>query len=490
MTNISHELFKEAKTQFADHLDIADNSRIIFSGKFGHGKTTFLKHYFNEAAQEKYNPIFLYPVNYSVSTNEDIFEYIKYDILVEMIRSERYEFKCDTSDFWDNVPFYIYKQPEKVISIILGMIPQLGKTAKGIFDELVELKKELKESFERYKEEQDDFVNIKEFLEGIELKPGSIHDNGITTNIIRNAISKAKESDKKENVLIIDDLDRIDPEHIFRILNVFAAHFDSIDTLPNKFGFDKIIVVCDIENIRNIFKAKYGISTDFNGYVDKFYSHKIFDYDIKEGMLNYAFESFSKLSIKTNNKRDHHRYEEMYRNKIMLQNDFFHTILKGLIDSGEIDMRNLVKWHGRHLNYKNIAVYITIPASYNEEYCKVLLSIQVLCDIKGSAGGLKSAIDSLHIFTPLRNDFRIHFIRLAYIYLFPEHQGKSTDTSHFPLTLNGQNLLLTLTSVDNGRAHSADIIKDGLQAKIYSMDFIELFKKVVNMIASKQIVFS
>ena len=43
-----------------------------------------------------------------------------------------------------------------------------------------------------------------------------------------NLIDQLKK-DGKKTVLIIDDLDRIDPEHIFRLLNVFAAHLDIRD---------------------------------------------------------------------------------------------------------------------------------------------------------------------------------------------------------------------------------------------------------------------
>jgi len=49
-------------------------------------------------------------------------------------------------------------------------------------------------------------------------------ESDIISEIIKAKIQKSKE--KRESVLILDDLDRIDPEHIFRILNIFSAHFD------------------------------------------------------------------------------------------------------------------------------------------------------------------------------------------------------------------------------------------------------------------------
>ena len=94
--------------------------------------------------------------------------------------------------------------------------------------------------------------------------------------------SKKEGEDKLKKVLVIDDLDRLDPEHIFRLFNVFSAHFDQVHYFEdsggndNKFGFDKIIFVCDIENIRKIFAHKYGEQVDFSGYIDKFYSTEIY----------------------------------------------------------------------------------------------------------------------------------------------------------------------------------------------------------------------
>lgn len=74
---------------FKKHLE--RNERTIFSAKFGDGKTYFLnefkKKYSDE--KEKYYFITLYPVNYSVAENQDIFEYIKRDILYQLAKDEK-----------------------------------------------------------------------------------------------------------------------------------------------------------------------------------------------------------------------------------------------------------------------------------------------------------------------------------------------------------------------------------------------------------------
>lgn len=70
--------------EFNTHLK--NNPKILFSAPYGLGKTTFLKEFFKE--NEEYVPIHLFPVNYSISSNEDILSLLKYDILVSLLMNE------------------------------------------------------------------------------------------------------------------------------------------------------------------------------------------------------------------------------------------------------------------------------------------------------------------------------------------------------------------------------------------------------------------
>lgn len=72
------ELYNYNKASFKYHLSIPNNNRILFSGKFGVGKSTFLDRFFSE--ENSHNIYHLYPVNYSIASNEDILEYLKYNI--------------------------------------------------------------------------------------------------------------------------------------------------------------------------------------------------------------------------------------------------------------------------------------------------------------------------------------------------------------------------------------------------------------------------
>ncbi len=66
---------------FKEKLDT--NSKLLFSGVYGSGKTTFINDFFTD--NEGYESIPIYPVNYSVASNKDIFELIKYDVLFQLI---------------------------------------------------------------------------------------------------------------------------------------------------------------------------------------------------------------------------------------------------------------------------------------------------------------------------------------------------------------------------------------------------------------------
>ena len=150
-----------------------------------------------------------------------------------------------------------------------ALIPKLGKTAQRIAS-LHKMLKELK-------------VNeLEEFKGGIE----SLHYKNSLDSLLKEGIETCRSN--KKSVLILDDFDRLDPEHVFRILNVFSATlFDDQGALDeesnqiNRWGFDKVIIVGDYRNIKSIFHHKYGQDTEFEGYFDKFTSSHVYDFNNK-----------------------------------------------------------------------------------------------------------------------------------------------------------------------------------------------------------------
>ena len=82
---------------FQKHIELDSNERILVSSPFGSGKSTFLSNFFDN--RENYILLKCYPVNYSVATNEDVFELIKYDLLAEILGRYAEIVKLDDEDF-------------------------------------------------------------------------------------------------------------------------------------------------------------------------------------------------------------------------------------------------------------------------------------------------------------------------------------------------------------------------------------------------------
>ena len=296
---------------FKEHLDI--NERTIFSAKFGDGKTYFLNEFKNKYSdknkkkvntKEKYYFITLYPVNYSVAENQDIFEYIKRDILLQLANDEKLnpvDFEAiATSIFtWENL--------KEVICFLISSLNE-GKILKKILE-----KGEI--FIQKYKEKQTTFQKYESLFTS---QKGGLYENDGYTELIIETLKYIKSSGYK-TILIIEDLDRIDPAHLFRILNVLGAHIDEHiykeAENTNKFGFNNIITVFDYNTTENIFHHFYGKDANYKGYINKFTSHQPFYYSIDEVAREYLYnfisekccikkESIRSISEQINNKFD------------------------------------------------------------------------------------------------------------------------------------------------------------------------------------------
>ncbi|PSK83700.1 P-loop NTPase fold protein [Prolixibacter denitrificans] len=275
--------------EFKKHLEEGGNNRILFSAPYGQGKTTFLKEFFKKENEDKklYEVFHLFPVNYAISANEDIFRYIKTEILFQLLGRD-VEFDKERFTYLQTLPKFVFKNADRILAPFLKAIPKIGESAFGVYENLRELTQEYFSEHDRL--QIDDKDAAEKFIQKAYEEEGSIYEDNFYSQLIRQLLEQLGEK-RIKTVLIIDDTDRMDPDHIFRILNVFAAHFDSPNYEngdSNKFGFDKIIVVCDYDNLHKIFCHKYGASTDFAGYIDKFYSKQIFRYNNVDAIINYV----------------------------------------------------------------------------------------------------------------------------------------------------------------------------------------------------------
>ena len=112
---------------------------------------------------------------------------------------------------------------------------------------------------------------------------GGLYEHDLYTELIEKTLTFIHERDNKFNsTLIIEDMDRIDPAHLFRILNVLGAHLDNGSGNGNKFGFKNIILVLDYKTTAHVFHHFYGEHANYDGYMSKFISHNVFHYDIEK----------------------------------------------------------------------------------------------------------------------------------------------------------------------------------------------------------------
>jgi hypothetical protein len=279
--NISGKL-----NDFAQYLETTD--RIILSAKFGDGKTYLLNELRkDEAMQNKYEFFTIYPVNYSVAKNEDVFEYIKRDIIVQLHERKLLE-NIDLNALFASV--LISDDFTSVVSFLLSFV-SMGEFYNKVYHKFLEIKNKYDEKKHTADKYLSKFANTA----------GCIYEEDGYTTLIRMAIEwisqdhslNGEERKAKKPVLIIEDLDRLDPKHLFRILNVVSAHIDDSDRpdiVGNKFGFSNIVLVMDYDVTKHIFHHFYGAEACYEGYMSKFLSREPFRYSIKYIMIR-AFEA-------------------------------------------------------------------------------------------------------------------------------------------------------------------------------------------------------
>ena len=299
---------------FASLIESEHPLTILFSAPFGMGKTYFLKEFFKENS-EKYYCVHLHPTNYQIADNEKILDFIKVDILTSIFES---------------------KNPSKTLDKSLSDIGNLNRFKDIVFS--------IGKSFLK--------VDFQEIM-GIVNDPKYITEDDIV-NALKKVVDEKnihKKDNKKENgkkkttkgkskVLIIDDLDRVDPEHVFRLFNVFSTFVgeDEGETKIKKLGFDVVIFVCDVNNIKKIFHHKYGEGVNFDGYINKAIK-EIYNYSLEDELFKVLKEQpqFSDPQYP--------QYEEMVC--------FLIKLLAYASKRGLINLRSILKLMDGSISYSN-----------------------------------------------------------------------------------------------------------------------------------------
>jgi hypothetical protein len=280
----------EKVKDFVQYLDSTD--RIILSARFGDGKTHLLNALRNDVtANKEYEFFTIYPVNYSVAPNEDVFEYIKRDIIVQL--NERGLLNnIDLEAIFDSL--INFEDVASVISFLLSLLP-----GGPLYDNAFKIFRKIRKNYKKKKRTAD------KYLSTFANQKGCIYEEDGYTKLIRETIKWMGEDHYtgghkwkgKKPVLIIEDLDRLDPKHLFRILNVISAHMEDSNTpdkVGNKFGFNNIILVMDYDATKHIFHHFYGDGACYEGYMSKFLSREPFRYSIQQEMVKAVEEKLAK----------------------------------------------------------------------------------------------------------------------------------------------------------------------------------------------------
>lgn len=357
---------ESSEKNFEEFLNNNFNKNILFSGEFGAGKTTFLKDFF-KARESKYKIIRLAPVNYSVAATEDIFELIKFDIFFQLY-GEYLGNDIGVKFTPEEIIRHLYALNLKNgIQEMLSMSEKTGRS--GSIVEIVEqLEKNQNESPKHHLKE------VVAFIKKHTNDQAGIREFDLFSQLITILVDGITAEKKQQSVLIVDDLDRVDPDHIFRILNVFAAHFD-VDQATSKFNFSKIILVSDVNNLRKIFKSKYGAETDFSGYINKFYSTRVFNFDSRAEAAKWVSEVTSKY-IKSSKSIPLQKHEQL--------STFVAYVLYGMFLSKSISLRHLSKLQNSEPKFGDCII--------NEYKCDGIGYIEVLIHIVGDLETLRDAL--------------------------------------------------------------------------------------------------
>ncbi|WP_321424320.1 P-loop NTPase fold protein [uncultured Bacteroides sp.] len=416
------------KNRFDKFISLPDNERIIFSGAFGIGKSYFINEYFNKSSD--YEAVILRPVNYAVSSNEDIFEYIKFDIAFELM-GKNVTFKKEA--FSNKLALPMFLQNNNNLFALLASF--IGKTGKEglLFEVLYKVVEKIVGKYNEYKKSVsiDQWKEITDSIITFKDKKGSIFEENAITELITLLIDSLKTNTKKEVVLVIDDLDRLDPEHIFRLLNVFAAHADYYQKGNFKFGIDKIVFVCDIANIRNIYHARYGDKVDFSGYIDKFYSREVYEFDNRESIANSLEKVLENIQYPVELQGFYKfGYGESYLGRLLMD------IVKEMVRYNLVNLRALLKYNDKPCKIDSYKIRFSDKRLYSNSQIEIVLLFDFLKSMFGDTYKLHIVLEKcLRLSTKmiLRNDYELQ----TYCFLFADFsKGFSEVQSYSSEELN------------------------------------------------------
>lgn len=297
----------DALEEFLRHIDA--NPRTILSSKFGDGKSFFLqKLKENEEINKRFEFITLYPVNYQVVENKDIFDLIKIDLLFQLFCHKMVSNRVVLNKK-DALLLFIQNKGVSLADKLLPYMAEVALQAEECQKVLLAIKglkifTDIKKKFDDFLKDpiNKEDIDISKYIDKV--NDSYLYECDVVTKIIRSSIEDYKRRTGKKVVLIIEDMDRIDPAHLFRILNVLSAHMDCSyrfsmqpqGIIGNKFELDIIVLVVDCDKIKGLFKHFYGNDCDYDGYISKFISSSPFRFSLKAVSTAYYIREIQRVT--------------------------------------------------------------------------------------------------------------------------------------------------------------------------------------------------
>lgn len=392
------------------HVHLLSHPRTILSARFGDGKSYFIQQLMqNEEMNREFVFLKLYPVNYQVVDNKDIFELVKRDLLVQLMLNGMINSEYEVSDSVA-LAFYLQTHGVDIAEILLSIVNEVDSSPAVVSAVIAGIKslkfiRSLREKINKFKKENSRDNLICDFLDSTDGK--FVYENDAISKIISDCIIDYQEKTGKRVVLFFEDMDRIDPAHLFRILNVLSAQMDycyKVGVSPddyaggNKFGAQNIVVVLDYENLNSIFAHFYGPDTRMEGYISKFTNKGYFKYSLIEERERYV----AKMAYKETG------FDSFIWNKLIPSEYLKSKTLRQICSALDETRKQIKHHHTVYFDYKTkVELHPGILSSIvamrrlgmnDEEIVNNISYLIVKCpDIMEYIGGYISKMEGIHI---------------------------------------------------------------------------------------------
>lgn len=150
-----------------------------------------------------------------------------------------------------------------------------------------------------------------------------------------------------------------------RIFNAFSIYTitdnnQEVGNTYNNIGFNKIILVCDFDNVKNFFKHVYGDRTDIRGYFDKFIDKQVFYFTNNGEIKKFIKEIVDGKYISSSTSSDQKDYE--------IEISSLQNILSDLYFNGLINLRELQVFDYRIKSYQRRPY--SVPSKWGKLYSR------------------------------------------------------------------------------------------------------------------------